>query len=216
MNLFLPNNLSRILAIFVLCTVYALVQALAFRSLVTFPFPQLMLDGMMNALFFTCLSFLLWKTVKYGNFETLEIYQRFINYVALGFLVITIWTGLGYISAYVIFHRENLTEATRMLPLKSFVAFLMYLLVVQFFRIRLAETETSRQPVDEDTEEELLKPEDTSTEEIQLLERIVVKTGQKINMIQVSEIVYFRAEGDYVRIFTDSDKFLKEETMKYF
>ena len=99
MNFFLPNNLSRILTISVLCVVYAFMQALAFRSLVTFPFPQLMLDGMMNALFFTGVSFLLWKVVKYGNFETLEIYQRFINYTALGFLAITIWTGLGYISA---------------------------------------------------------------------------------------------------------------------
>ena len=216
MNLFLPNNLSRILAIFVLCTVYALVQALAFRSLVTFPFPQLMLDGMMNALFFTGVSFLLWKVVKYGNFETLEIYQRFINYAALGFLVITVWTGLDYVSAYLIFDREGLAEASKMLPLKAFVAFPMYLLMVQFFRIRLAEAETSRQPVDEDTEEELLNPEDAGKEEIQLLERIVIRSGQKINMIQVSDIVYFRAEGDYVRIFTDSDKFLKEETMKYF
>ena len=216
MNFFLPNNLSRILTISVLCVVYAFMQALAFRSLVTFPFPQLMLDGMMNALFFTGVSFLLWKVVKYGNFETLEIYQRFINYTALGFLAITIWTGLGYISAFLVFNPKNLMEAIKMFPLKAFVAFLIYLLLVQFFRVRLAEREASPQPVDEDTEEDLLKPDDIGTEEIQPLERIVVRSGQKINMIQVSEIVYFRAEGGYVRIFTDSVKFLKEETMKYF
>ncbi len=28
--------------------------------------------------------------------------------------------------------------------------------------------------------------------------------------------MYFQAEGDYVRIITDSGKYLKEETMKYF
>ncbi len=216
MNFFLSNNVSRLLAIAVLCVAYAFMQALAFRSLVTFPFPQLMLDGMMNALFFTGVSFLLWKVVKYGNFETLEIYQRFINYTALGFLAITIWTGLGYISAFLVFNPKNLMEAIKMFPLKAFVAFLIYLLLVQFFRVRLAEREASPQPVDEDTEEDLLKPGDIGTEEIQPLERIVIRSGQKINMIQVSEIVYFRAEGDYVRIFTDSDKFLKEETMKYF
>ena len=216
MNFFLPNNLSRILTISVLCVVYAFMQALAFRSLVTFSFHQLMLDGVMNAVFFTGVSFLLWKVVKYGNFETLEIYQRFINYTALGFLAITIWTGLGYISAFLVFNPKNLMEAIKMFPLKAFVAFLIYLLLVQFFRVRLAEREASPQPVDEDTEEDLLKPDDIGTEEIQPLERIVVRSGQKINMIQVSEIVYFRAEGDYVRIFTDSDKFLKEETMKYF
>ena len=176
MNFFLSNNVSRLLAIAVLCVAYAFMQALAFRSLVTFPFPQLMLDGMMNAF----------------------------------------WTGLGYISAFLVFNPKNLMEAIKMFPLKAFVAFLIYLLLVQFFRVRLAEREASPQPVDEDTEEDLLKPGDIGTEEIQPLERIVIRSGQKINMIQVSEIVYFRAEGDYVRIFTDSDKFLKEETMKYF
>lgn len=210
------NNISRFLIAFVLCIVYALLQALAFRWLVAFPFLQLMLDGVVNALFFIGLDFLLWKVVKYGNFETLEVYQRFINYTALGFLTITIWTGLSYASSFLVFGRENLEEATRMLPLKAFIAFLIYLLMVQFSRMWLFKAGTPQPIIDEETEEDLSKPDDIGTDEIQLLERIVVRTGQKINVVKVAEIVYFQAEGDYVRIFTDSDKFLKEETMKYF
>lgn len=210
------NNISRFLIAFVLCIVYALLQAFAFRWLVAFPFLQLMLDGVVNASFFIGLDFLLWKVVKYGNFETLEVYQRFINYTALGFLTITIWTGLSYASSFLVFGRENLGEATRMLPLKAFIAFLIYLLMVQFSRMWLFKAGTPQPIIDEETEEDLSKPDDIGTDEIQLLERIVVRTGQKINVVKVAEIVYFQAEGDYVRIFTDSDKFLKEETMKYF
>ncbi|MDR1951878.1 MAG: LytTR family transcriptional regulator DNA-binding domain-containing protein [Bacteroidales bacterium] len=51
---------------------------------------------------------------------------------------------------------------------------------------------------------------------IEKLERVVVKTGQKIDVITVPEIVYFQAEGDYVRIFTNTDRFLKEDTIKYY
>jgi len=87
---------------------------------------------------------------------------------------------------------------------------------VQFSRMWLFKAGTPQPIIDEETEEDLSKPDDIGTDEIQLLERIVVRTGQKINVVKVAEIVYFQAEGDYVRIFTDSDKFLKEETMKYF
>jgi DNA-binding LytR/AlgR family response regulator len=52
--------------------------------------------------------------------------------------------------------------------------------------------------------------------EIEKIERVVVKTGQKIDVITIPEIVYFQAEGDYVRIFTDTNRFLKEDTIKYY
>jgi len=51
---------------------------------------------------------------------------------------------------------------------------------------------------------------------LEKLERVVVKSGQKLNVITIPEIVYFQAEGDYVRIFTDTGKFLKEDTIKFF
>ena len=51
---------------------------------------------------------------------------------------------------------------------------------------------------------------------IEKLERVVVKTGSKIDVITIPEIVYFQAEGDYVRILTDGNRFLKEDTIKYY
>lgn len=48
------------------------------------------------------------------------------------------------------------------------------------------------------------------------LERIVVKTGSKIKIIPVREIQYLQAEDDYVMIFIEGEKHLKQQTMKYF
>ena len=48
------------------------------------------------------------------------------------------------------------------------------------------------------------------------LERIVVKTGSKIKVIPVEKINYLEAEDDYIMVFTDEGKHLKQGTMKYY
>lgn len=53
-------------------------------------------------------------------------------------------------------------------------------------------------------------------EETEILQRIAVKSGSKIEIIAIGDIVYLESEGDYVMIHTKEGKFLKEKTMKYF
>ena len=53
-------------------------------------------------------------------------------------------------------------------------------------------------------------------EKTEILQRIAVKSGSKIEIIAIGDIVYLESEGDYVMIHTKEGKFLKEKTMKYF
>jgi two-component system LytT family response regulator len=46
--------------------------------------------------------------------------------------------------------------------------------------------------------------------------RIVVKEGGNIRIVPVSEILYFEAYDDYVKIFTAKEMFLKKKTMNYY
>src|SRR5574344_582908 len=46
--------------------------------------------------------------------------------------------------------------------------------------------------------------------------QVSVKIGQKIRIIQVSEIISIKADGDYVSISTSDGYYLKEQTMKYY
>lgn len=46
--------------------------------------------------------------------------------------------------------------------------------------------------------------------------RIVVKTGNKIKIIQHHEILYLEADDDYVRIVTAEGAFLKNKTMNFY
>lgn len=215
MNFFLPKNTLHIVVIGVLCIVYAILYALAFGPLLSFSVAQLMLDGLLDALFFVGLSLLLWRVVKYGNFESLDFYQQFINYSAMAILMVLIWNGVSYGVSYLILDSEHYAEVAKILPAKIFIAFLIYIIVVQTFRTRFTQTDAVEVDND-DVEEVLTQPEIEENQEVELLDRIVIKSGQKLHVIRIPEIIYFQAEGDYVRIFTDSDKFLKEETMKYF
>lgn len=48
------------------------------------------------------------------------------------------------------------------------------------------------------------------------LERVVVKSGSRIKVIPVEKICYLEAQDDYVMIYTDESKHLKQATMSYF
>jgi two-component system LytT family response regulator len=50
----------------------------------------------------------------------------------------------------------------------------------------------------------------------ELLERVVIKKGRKIEIIAVNDIQYIEAQDDYVMIYSDRGRFLKQKTMKYF
>lgn len=47
-------------------------------------------------------------------------------------------------------------------------------------------------------------------------ERVVVKTGNKIKIIPVNDILFLAADDDYVKIHTSEGSFLKNKTMAYF
>ena len=47
-------------------------------------------------------------------------------------------------------------------------------------------------------------------------ERVVVKTGNKIKIIPVNDIIFLAADDDYVKIHTTEGSFLKNKTMAYF
>ena len=47
-------------------------------------------------------------------------------------------------------------------------------------------------------------------------ERIVVKTGTKIKIIPVSDVIFLAADDDYVSIHTSEGSYLKNKTMAYF
>jgi two-component system LytT family response regulator len=48
------------------------------------------------------------------------------------------------------------------------------------------------------------------------LHRVVIKKSGKIHVISTGDINYLEAQDDYVMIYTNEGKYLKQQTMKYF
>lgn len=66
-------------------------------------------------------------------------------------------------------------------------------------------------------EEEEKVEEDKRDNKLQdYIERISVKIGQKLDLINLNDIIFLQANGDYVSIYSKEKVYLKEETMKYF
>jgi hypothetical protein len=210
----LLDNSAKIIQYVFLWLAYALLQAFVFYSIVALPIWILFLDGLVHAVLFGIIGLILWSVLKYGNFQVLTLYQRLVNHVALAFLSIVLWLGIGYGLFYLIFGKELTALFIPFLPIRGFIGLLVYLLIIQYFRFQLYQSETQIEVIETELFEEVSKQKVSNTKD--LLERIAVKSGSKIHVVLISEILYFQADGDYVQIFTAQGKYLKEQTMKYF
>ena len=57
-------------------------------------------------------------------------------------------------------------------------------------------------------------PRSSNTEKT-TVDRITVRSGQKIIIIPIDEVIFIKADGDYISINTAKGNWLKEQTMKY-
>lgn len=203
---------NRFLYIYIISSViFAFAMSFALSHLIAIPFWELFADEFIHAVLFSFLAILVGQIIKYGNFSALSFLQQIINYVALGALTVAVWLSIGYGSFYLIFGENHSEILLNTLWIKGFVGVLLFLIFIQFYY-----NQQSKIEIEEDVLEDKKELNDLTQKPTEILERIAVKSGQKIHVILVPEIIYLQAEGDYVKIFTAKGKFLKEETMKYF
>ncbi|MCL2073136.1 MAG: LytTR family transcriptional regulator [Marinilabiliaceae bacterium] len=111
------------------------------------------------------------------------------------------------------------------ISIKKFVEIIPLISVfgVSFFGITVLWHEKSKKEKDEDEHndicnKECLKKVSTNVPKNKNveIERISVKQGSDIHIIKTTDIFYIEAYGDYVLIYTEATKFIKEQTMYYF
>lgn len=209
----------RWLSTLLLCIIYAVLQAVAFHPIVSFPFPLLLLKSAIDALILAGMGALLAVAIPPSNYVKLDPVQRFVNFFALGLVVVLIWGVLFFLSSRLVFGSTSIAEIQSLLPMVLFIGILVYTISVQLILRRMVagEMDNDRDLQEMTDGQDMAVPRNgQGQEEIETLERVAVKIGQKIHVIFVPDIVYIRSDGDYVQIVTDHNKFLKEETMKYF
>jgi DNA-binding LytR/AlgR family response regulator len=132
-------------------------------------------------------------------------------FIIIGFLII--WSII--ISILIrLYTKENLL----VLFLINLLVFGLFSYLLLFFSNKIF----SYQEENSESEDERLREKEekiTTQEESrpkEFLERISVKTGQKLDVLIPNEIMFLQSNGDYVSIYSKDNVYLKEQTMKYF
>lgn len=210
------ENTAKVWQYVAIWIVFAILQAFSASTLIELPFVIILADALAHALIYGLMAILMWSVIKYGNFNSLPLFQRVINYSALAVLTLVVTLGIGY-GFELLMGDEIALQFDNLLPVRALITILIYIIITQYFQSLVVKENDNDQEIEENAE--LAVSEKTVPEtpaETEILERIAVKSGQKIHVIMIPEIVYLQADGDYVQIFTMTGKYLKEQTMKYF
>ncbi len=206
----------RIARYIALWCVVSSVFACVMIPLVSQPFLNLWLDGAVFAGWFAILIPFLWNVVKYGNLLALNSILKIVVLSALGLLAVSVWLGISLVFLYWISGSEIFSLFMPIIPLYGMIGILLYIIVVQIIATACSQQMEAGNEVCEDTQIVAPFPASEPKELISLIDRVTVKIGSNIRMIPVNDILYLQSEGDYVLIITEKDKFIKEQTMKFF
>lgn len=204
-----------------LLILFPLLLSFAFKYLVSFSFSLLLLKSFIDTVFLIGFAVVLEKIIPFTNYVKLDFRQRFINSLALAIISVSVWVLITYSSSVILFGIEAKDEIITLLPVTALIGSLLYLIELLFISNRSLNSKLENSNEDIAEMEIVNKPvvtrEDESAEkENGFIERIALKTGQKIHVILVPDIVYIQSNGDYVQLITENGKYIKEETMKYF
>lgn len=201
------------------CLLYGFIHLTVLSFLVQSDFTILITDTMIHTFLLAILGIVLWNVFYYGKYDRLKHPQAILNYTLLAIMGCIIFAGGGYGLESLFLEKEIISSLSLTLPMKIWIFSLYYLILVLYSRNQMFNTESTAENT-EITDQNNLSPQQQSTREtdpdIEYLERISVKVRQNLVVIPVEEIIYLRADGDYVKIFTGKDCYLKEQTMKYF
>ncbi len=174
---------------------------------------ELIIQGIISGLIFFGISILLYFVTRFTNLRGLNVFHGFLNHSALLILALIIWLGIEYFIFYMVFQKSTFELITQLIPYKIAINILVFIIIIQYY-----EKMTASEIVEDETDQSPENPENrTSSEHVKTekTDKITIKSGSNINIINVSDILYIQAEGDYIILYTDLTRYIKEETMKH-
>jgi DNA-binding LytR/AlgR family response regulator len=189
-------------------------------SLHVFPFltlKWLIVDASIFTAWLFLLIILLINVVNYGNFQMVPLPVRMMIYLLLALLTMFLLLGGSYWVDSRLFNPINEGQLLDILYWKGTYSLLVFMIAFQQFYNRKSVIDNGSN-IEQITGDSLPKVVKTDEKQIksEISDRISVKSGAKIHVVPLTEIICLLAEGDYVQLVTEKGKFLKEQTMKYF
>jgi len=195
MNSIIDNKNIHIIACFTLAMIYALlVGELSIVCRIA--------DGAIFGTILFSFGYMLWNIFRYAIPAKKESSYQFIFLVTLSILTTVLVVGIESFAIY-LFFPDCFAGFTQTIPVRLFITLLIFIIYRLFYITYLTERSV---PVCAD---------ESPTTQTEIIDRLTVRNGQKIKIIPVNDIIFLRADGDYVDIHTAEGHWLKEQTMKY-
>jgi len=195
MNPILEHKKTYTLVSFTLAMVYALLvgeQSIICR----------VTDGIIYGIIIFPVGILLWNIFRYALPAKRETIYLLIVLVMFSVLTALLIVGMESFAVYLCFP-DCLKDFAHTIPVRLFITWLLFVVFRLFYTSCLAEENIP------------IRVEESAPVSAEMIDRLTVRYGQKIKIIPVHDIIYFKADGDYVTIYTAEGHWLKEQTMKY-
>lgn len=212
------QTIKKVVTLLLLWICFIGIYALSLEPLVAIPLGLLFIDGLVFSFLIILIGLSYRILVKDNRYSWIIAPQSIFNYVTLGLFVIGLLIGGVSLFFWIVLPLKYSSYLFPTIPIHTLIAGLIYICWVIYDRM-LPDSEETLELINECKEEvEAFITSDVPVfkDECEILERIAVKSGQKIQVILIEDIIYLQSDGDYVVIFTAAGKFMKEQTMKYF
>jgi len=197
-----------------------IIHVLTMMPLIHAPIIVLASDGLVFSTLLISIG-IAYKILIKSKSPNLIIYpQTSFNYISLGFFFIILWLGSGLFIMNIIFNHDIFNQLAPTIPVRILIGMLTYTIAATYHYF-ISQRESEEEDIEDKEENAANSSVNAEIENIpstgnDLLEHIAVKSGQKIQVIMIPDIYYLQSDGDYVMIFTEKGKYIKEQTMKFF
>jgi Response regulator of the LytR/AlgR family len=153
-------------------------------------------DSIVHTVVMAASGFLLWYIIRTLN--------AIPGHVVLTILVQLLCLGVSYV-VELTYAPQSVHLFIGSIPFRLTLGVLSWVILILWYQIYILRNQ------DEDSDMlEFAEPQEKQT----VLERISVKDGSRIHILQTDELIYVQACGDYATFFTATGQYMKEQTMK--
>ena len=199
----------------IICVLLGLVYAIVFGLAAHQSAAGIVADTVLSMCLLFVEDVLLCNIYSYSIVVSLNIYQSISIDFLYGIISIIVFVGIESLLVYFFFSNDFMSFV-QTLPARIFSLALLYCIYRMYCNMITKSQEDDES--EEDEEQEELRNDNNLTDKpivnVTKIERITVKVGSKIKVIPVDDLVYLKAEDDYVLLVTAEGHWLKSETMK--
>ena len=223
MTPFNENRKAYITVCFITAVIYAFVAGTGVNHPVIF----CLVDGVIYGIILFSAGFALYTVFRFAIPVNYSPKYRIIFISALIVITTALVTGIEAFTVR-LFFSSTFDSFVSTIPVRFFITFLLFIILYltgHFFHESIegkrdySENIFEKNPMDS-SQTNISDKSDTAnpankSSAVQIVDRITVRSGQKIRIIPIESILYIKAEGDYISIHTAEGNWLKEQTMKY-